>query len=1261
MKNKLKKKRFIRLQLLAVLLSVTVGSVTLFNDPVSLKAAELTSSEISESVQTTDQSVAETMASSSTSATAESINQPSGKDDAKISSEDTAISEESLPGVPTLRAAAPFSAAEDAWIPEQQSIIKFEQAETNYLGGIALDAAGKVWTWGYNIHGMLGTNRPIVPATYAGGMERLDYFVKNNIEVVDIEAGYHTNYAVDINGVVYAWGRGNEGQMGNGTVTPNNPVPVVVTSLTGKKIVKISTSIEASSFTYAMDDKGNVYAWGYADDYRIPDKISYQSVASEVPSLSAIDIVDFDLGNKHGIVLDKEGRVYVWGSDAFGQIGDGSSTTPAVYPKEVAYFADKKVKQVSASFESNLVLTEDGKVFQWGQIYKTAAPVNVSLPEEVKIDSSSAGYMPQVASVTAGRMVNYFTDTNGRVWSWGYNTYYSWGTDGSLPSKLNHSVAVATQMPKTLGDGDTEGVINVPKAPVFSGHTYGQAYASFLSYQNHGQWSSIGDGLHPTIYDKKYSVTDKEPTGDSHTNVYLLNKQGERLVYVIKVDDDGTYHGNYYIAEDSYNGAWAVMLSNKELPAGVTSETSFPAIKESERGWIGLSVDIDTFDFTGNNLKEMPYVQSINTYQSSTLFLDPAGNLYKTGLDGSGTVAWGWDYSTYERGTAGNNAANGLYNMYTYEVMFMRGAPRMSAPSVTVDKPESKKYVSQDLSESVKLTIELDGAMHDEQLNISVEPELRETKYVVMPYDSSDENVVNSTPTKEDFMSAYNSGAYEKGDYIQKNPDWDLVHNLSEKPITLTDDSVTVKDNSVVWVYTETLAYTQKMSQVTRAVYDNFYTDAVITHNGMAYGQTDELYQKTSQNVTKVTKDKIADKVGFPLDTEGNIIGEPSQPPTYGYDEVSVSKFDEAVLPTFITSDETTIAKLKEQYRSDMLEKAEKDYTDSGAAWNKEIEDAYQAWVDTWFDDWFENEWLMRYASVWKWHEPQSSQKTYTLNGVDKTNNDDLTAATGELPVSESYTHTFYYTKDAAKFAQVHYLGVDREGDQLDQFRMSSEEVLKGVTYRRIPPDLLETLNVTAKKYMTQDGQPPTEFPLDLSVAAELGSAGEAEFMIPLGQDLNSELTVIFIYEPPNVHLNVRQVILNANYLIPLPDNGYLSVANVKLTDSQQAASSKNLISASGKSDTRVAFTPYILTKEKGYDGMLVSWITPQYYQYEGYVLTSEEDAHNLSGLVTSPEVKLDYTSTDAYWLTIYLSPTDETTGLFSWDSATNDFGTIKP
>jgi alpha-tubulin suppressor-like RCC1 family protein len=116
---------------------------------------------------------------------------------------------------------------------DQISMIAAGSAHT-----LALDESGKVWAWGYNGYGALGNNSTVDKA-YA-------VWVKNpsgNGQLGDAEEGKivwisaggdgsnNTSYAISEKGVIYAWGRNDNGEMGNGGNTGYVTKPAAVPGL----------------------------------------------------------------------------------------------------------------------------------------------------------------------------------------------------------------------------------------------------------------------------------------------------------------------------------------------------------------------------------------------------------------------------------------------------------------------------------------------------------------------------------------------------------------------------------------------------------------------------------------------------------------------------------------------------------------------------------------------------------------------------------------------------------------------------------------------------------------------------------------------------------------------------------------------------------------------------------------------------------------------------------------------------------------------
>ena len=130
-----------------------------------------------------------------------------------------------------------------------------------YLSGATAIAAGKehslalkndstVWTWGFNSYGQLGNGTGITSSNIPVGVSSLTGVI------AIAHGGSHHSLALKNDSTVWAWGRNNYGQLGNGTNTNSN-VPVAVSSLTG-----VTAISKGEQHSLALKSNGTLWAWG---------------------------------------------------------------------------------------------------------------------------------------------------------------------------------------------------------------------------------------------------------------------------------------------------------------------------------------------------------------------------------------------------------------------------------------------------------------------------------------------------------------------------------------------------------------------------------------------------------------------------------------------------------------------------------------------------------------------------------------------------------------------------------------------------------------------------------------------------------------------------------------------------------------------------------------------------------------------------------------------------------------------------------------
>jgi len=116
----------------------------------------------------------------------------------------------------------------------------------------ALRRDGTVWAWGEGSFGALGT-----PVERLFGDEPVR--VSGLRDVVAIAAGSYSAYAVLRDGTVWAWGRGVEGEIGDGAKA-NRAMPTRV-----RKLTRPAEITGGGDAVYAIDRQGQIWAWGNGD------------------------------------------------------------------------------------------------------------------------------------------------------------------------------------------------------------------------------------------------------------------------------------------------------------------------------------------------------------------------------------------------------------------------------------------------------------------------------------------------------------------------------------------------------------------------------------------------------------------------------------------------------------------------------------------------------------------------------------------------------------------------------------------------------------------------------------------------------------------------------------------------------------------------------------------------------------------------------------------------------------------------------------
>eukprot|EP00397_Hematodinium_sp_SG-2012_P016679 GEMP01017026.1.p1 GENE.GEMP01017026.1~~GEMP01017026.1.p1 ORF type:complete len:553 (+),score=121.03 GEMP01017026.1:72-1730(+) len=229
---------------------------------------------------------------------------------------------------------------------------------------VAVSSGGRVFSWGLNDYGQLGTGdemQRMLPS-----LTEVPY----EVFIESVSCGGRFTMALTKKGELWSWGRMQASNFPRLFVDQwcNGYESRGELGLRGKKLAKV---VGGDTHMVALTKEGKVFTWGYNDYGQLGwgmhglDRVGQQKPKQLDGLLENEVVADICSGGAHTAVVTNTGKVFAWGSNSIGQIGHGLRQCHPE-PQEVS-FSQKMVK-CRAGWQCTMFITENQRAVICGGI-----------------------------------------------------------------------------------------------------------------------------------------------------------------------------------------------------------------------------------------------------------------------------------------------------------------------------------------------------------------------------------------------------------------------------------------------------------------------------------------------------------------------------------------------------------------------------------------------------------------------------------------------------------------------------------------------------------------------------------------------------------------------------------------------------------------------------------------------------------------------------------------------------------------------------
>lgn len=287
---------------------------------------------------------------------------------------------------------------------------------------------------------------------------------------VDVAAGDSCSFALTTEGAIYGWGtfRKNEGILGFERGNHTAKFPVYIESM--KKVTQIACG---TNHVYALDKDQRVYAWGNGQQNQLGRRVTERSLAEALQpnrigfhdataKRHSQKIVSIASGDYHGLAIAEDGHIWAWGANNYCETGfpdnAGAEDASLLTPRIIHSLEGKNVESLAGGAHHNIAITKDGQVLVWGRCdgSQTGIPADVLAAEEdsdrvlknngkpkILVQPTPIPNLKDIVTGSCGPDHTIVVDKNGKAYAWGFSANYQTGlgtdNDVDVPTMIDNT------------------------------------------------------------------------------------------------------------------------------------------------------------------------------------------------------------------------------------------------------------------------------------------------------------------------------------------------------------------------------------------------------------------------------------------------------------------------------------------------------------------------------------------------------------------------------------------------------------------------------------------------------------------------------------------------------------------------------------------------------------------------------------------------------------------------------------------------------